>query len=164
MIYDLRSHKYRSSSCGVWIKRLLHCGGRGASLSRWRHASTDSCFVRCNEEVNYNRWLGPIISAHRTAEGESFPTSRPEVVRFFRLYDQLYFNSYLSHWTKGMDLEYLNCSSESICCMSGWRNVEHIALPHPVRSKYYVQILASTQDEFKWCRVLTVPTKPDFAY
>lgn len=80
--YDRRFNMYRDTAVGAGIKCWHHCACRDESWLWCRHASMHSPFVRCYEEVDYERRRSPIIFAHRAAEGGSFKTSLPEVVRF----------------------------------------------------------------------------------
>lgn len=69
-IYDRNFGKYCDTTVGARIKRWGDGGGRRASPSRCTHASMDSSFLQCYEEVDYKRWLSSFVAAHRTAEGD----------------------------------------------------------------------------------------------
>lgn len=93
LIYDHRFNKYRDTAVGAWIKRWRNCDGRGASLSQCPHASTDSPFVWCYEEVDYERRLSAIVAAHHTSERKIISGKPTSACRFFPPYDHVYFIS-----------------------------------------------------------------------
>lgn len=53
--------------------------------------STDSIFVRCYEEENYECRPGAIIEAHRALGGGPFPTRLADIIEFSRQYNHLNF-------------------------------------------------------------------------
>lgn len=160
-IDDFCFDKYRDTVVGAWITSWCHCGGWGARLSRCTLVSMDSHFVRCYKEVNNERWLSLIVSAHHITEGKWFPTSRPEVVSFPCPCNHLYVNSNWVLSTKEAHLKYWNRSGERCRYISNWHNLELFALPPSLRSEYYVWISSNWQDSIECCRVLMVLT-PQF--
>lgn len=131
---------------------------------RGLHAYIDGlAFCLMIRKVPYERWLCPIVAAHRPAEGESFPTSLPEFVLISLPYDHLYFNSNLLHWAKEVHLEFWNRSGDRHRYISGCQNAALFALPPSMRFEYHAQIWANWQDEFECYPILTVPTPMVFA-
>lgn len=139
-IFDRCFQKQHNAAAGAWIKRWCHRGARGANMSRCVIGGTDSPFVRCLEEVHYERHLGAVLRALRQAKDGTFPTQFSDVVGFSRPYDQLNFIRNWSHWGKEADFKYFYRSGDRQHSMTGWHNVELFALLQSARLEYYVEL------------------------
>lgn len=161
---DRAFDKNRNTTVGAWIQRWRPHGGRGARVSRRTHKWTESLFVWYYKELNYDLQLGLIKAVHHAFGDIPFETSLSEAFRLSHAYDQLYFIVNCAYWAKEADPEYRNLLVECYQYLSGWHNVELLALSRTASFEYFVGILANSMEGLECCRVLTIGTPPASSY
>lgn len=163
-IHDLRFNKYCDTTLSTWIRLWCHYTERGASTLPCVHESTDSSFVRCYEQVDYERQLGWVIEGHYASGNRSFRTGLADILGVSCPYGHLYFIFNWLHFGKDADIEYRNRLSERWQYMYNSPNVELFALPSGMRFEYYVKISSSLEEDFELGRRLSFPTPQVLAF
>lgn len=65
-----RSNVTQVTAVSAWLKRWLHCDGRGISVFHCVISAADMCFVRCIEKVECEKALWELVCSH---SGQSVP-------------------------------------------------------------------------------------------
>lgn len=155
-IPDVKFGTVRDTAVGAWNKCWLHISGRCASMARATHYNAvDSLFVRCREELDYERLVGDVVLRLCDKPDDAFPSDLG-LFCFSQLFDCLFFASHWSFWARDFDFEYRMRTGERHLLV-GWHNVEIFALPPSRRHQHYV-VVPEWWRLYEACCIPTVPT------
>lgn len=99
-----------NTNVGAWVKRLLHCGGMGMSLSRGVGPEIECHSVCYSEEVWNEKDLSTLVWPF---DGQPLPQFGPSFVVLHRLFGHLCFADRLiiGHMTANLSLEFRRLQS-----------------------------------------------------
>lgn len=94
--FDPRNGMQHDSAIGPWVKRW---GGKGSSVGKCPRVAVGSPYIRCYEELEFEREVGDILEPNLNALMSAKPPIS-EVMENSELFDQWYFFANWDYWKR----------------------------------------------------------------